>query len=477
MPPWSAYFLSGSVGASVLSVITALAVVVLPTPNGGRSSASGLGPQLGIPLLAGSIAALAAALTTHLAVSTLDHVDGDSSRSKDRGDGVGAAKSPGEDAEKDEKNTEKKDNEETVDDGKRWTKRQEVWSEEAQDWVERKQQADEEGADTDSQGRDKDTDKPLFIVKHRVMPKQPNSEGFTIVRFTNSTHIVDVLRGIIKADEDLFEDKASVDAKELFLAKSQIQGTLEALEAEKDGRKDEKEKEELTEEAPSDGQNIVASERQKTEAEREREQAPSHIEPVQPAELTNDTGAEPFEVQDDEQDEGGPKATLAYSELLERVDHIRVLLDFITEHFASIQAKLDRLLPKGMISYKLLWTVIKPGVFVKYTHKSSGEAAAFHVRKAFPRQTMAGEQYYVSGTYLDWQGEKFVSMAVSETIPQFVGLRKLSSLDCAPMNDSDRAALVERGKIYAKYAGPHYMHFTGALITPGPRPGAQVPSI
>jgi hypothetical protein len=42
----------------------------------------------------------------------------------------------------------------------------------------------------------------------------------------------------------------------------------------------------------------------------------------------------------------------------------------------TAQAKLDRLLPKGNISFKLLWCVIKPGMIVKYTHTASGEAVS-----------------------------------------------------------------------------------------------------
>ena len=42
----------------------------------------------------------------------------------------------------------------------------------------------------------------------------------------------------------------------------------------------------------------------------------------------------------------------------------------------AAQAKLDRLLPKGNISFKLLWCVIKPGMIVKYTHTASGEAVS-----------------------------------------------------------------------------------------------------
>ena len=53
----------------------------------------------------------------------------------------------------------------------------------------------------------------------------------------------------------------------------------------------------------------------------------------------------------------------------------------------TAQAKLDRLLPKGNISFKLLWCVIKPGMIVKYTHTASGEAVSVLPTVAHPRRT------------------------------------------------------------------------------------------
>jgi hypothetical protein len=63
---------------------------------------------------------------------------------------------------------------------------------------------------------------------------------------------------------------------------------------------------------------------------------------------------------------------------------------------------------------------------------------------------MAGEQYFISGFQLNWQGEKYVRVAASENISAFTGLRKLQSLDCALLTDSDRAFFL--GKLSYTYA-------------------------
>lgn len=68
--------------------------------------------------------------------------------------------------------------------------------------------------------------------------------------------------------------------------------------------------------------------------------------------------------------------------------------------------------------------------------------SAFQVRRCAYRTMMTGEQFFIQGTHLVWQGEKYLRMTTSESIPSFTGLRKFASLDCSPLTDTDRAALI-----------------------------------
>ena len=188
-----------------------------------------------------------------------------------------------------------------------------------------------------------------------------------MIEYTNSEHIVAVLRSIITNSEELQEDDPKSDDKDLFLAKPKIAEALAALKDEKERRKDE---DTSAEGKPSDP---------------DVESKPSEASDST-AVTTNDPNAE-----DDDDESEKP---MAYVDLVQRIDHLEVLLEFINEHFAAsmytcaqkfltanisnetVQAKLDRLLPKGMISFKLLWCVIKPGTIVKVTHKPSGEAVS-----------------------------------------------------------------------------------------------------
>ena len=255
---------------------------------------------------------------------------------------------------------------------------QEIWSETEEDWVEHTRKQDDAAEEDD----DEEHKKYLFYVKHRFLPKQPTSEGFVVVQFKRSQHIVDCLRSIMKHVEELQDDKASVDAKELFLAEEQIRITLSNLKEEVEARKDEANDEEDKAEdrdqkhkaADSESKSSAVKEESpevavKTEEE-ETAAAPDRMVPVQ--EQENSSGSV-HEEEDADAEESKVIAKVPYAELKEKVEHIEILLEFIAEHFASIQGKLDRIVPKGMISFKLLWCVIKPGMIVKMNHQASGE--------------------------------------------------------------------------------------------------------
>lgn len=223
------------------------------------------------------------------------------------------------------------------------------WSETDEDWVERKKKVDNDDEDESEAAK-----RILLQVRHRVMPKSPNSEGYTIVQFKHSEHIVDTLRGIIKDSEDLFEDKASIDAKELFLAKSEVVKVLDKLKEEKEVRKaeaDVKETQETDESNPeSKGTSNNTTDREvksssidmaKDEAEDIKEDAKDNGNENNDEALTTSDGRPKSadrnvtaEKDDDDEDDEKKEEKLSYSELSEKVEHLQVLVDFITEYFA-----------------------------------------------------------------------------------------------------------------------------------------------
>ena len=309
------------------------------------------------------------------------------------------------------------------------------------------------------------------------MPKSQDSEGYYIVQF-KSQHIVEVLRGIIKDSEDIFnENGAFIDDKPLFLHNQEIREALRHLEQVQQKRKASAETKEAPEEDKSAGTEAAApvnesSEEARPTAEHTTNASENGIDVATDAKavtVASDHSAVSTEAGDQATEAGTPQAAddeppadteinteqdaddeprvdavtkLDDSELSERIEHVRVLLEWIAEHFSATQKKLDLLLPKGLISFKLLWTLIRPGQLVKMVQKSSQQTMAFQVRRAHVRSTMTGVEYAVSGLYLEFDGDKYTRMSTSETIPAFAGLRKISSLDCSPLSEGDRQQLI-----------------------------------
>jgi hypothetical protein len=73
--------------------------------------------------------------------------------------------------------------------------------------------------------------------------------------------------------------------------------------------------------------------------------------------------------------------------------------------------------------------------------------------------------FEVSGTTLEWQGEKIFRNHVTRIIPFFAGLRRLNQLSIYPVTPKLREELTERGRRYMTYIGePKYVSYKGALV-------------
>ena len=321
-------------------------------------------------------------------------------------------------------------------------------------------------------------------MKHRYVPKSQDSEGYYIVQF-KSQRIVEVLRGIIKDSEDIFnENGAFMDDKPLFLHNQEIRDALTHLEQVQEGRK-------ASADTKQGSEGDTSADAEKAAQDTDDDPAKAPLLPKDLADgsavntdvasdatsaaITGDDATAAVEADDKttgantEQDaDDEPRADavtkLDDSELSERIEHVRVLLEWIAEHFSATQKKLDLLLPKGLISFKLLWTLIRPGQLVKMVQKSSQQTMAFQVRRAHVRSTMTGVEYAVSGLYLEFDGDKYTRMSTSETIPAFAGLRKISSLDCSPLSEGDRHQLISMSHLWSKQFLADCSHSSGKTL-------------
>ncbi|GAA5849433.1 hypothetical protein JCM9279_000902 [Rhodotorula babjevae] len=295
----------------------------------------------------------------------------------------------------------------------------------------------------------KKKERSLFTVSHRSYPKMPEWASFEdyVAVALESKLLVDSLRDVhaLQGCEEVFEDKPSIDARDLYLARDEI-------------RKH---------------QSTVRDEATRLAAAEAADDKPlSSVDgAVEPSAVPTRTSTP-----DDQKDQAQPliEPKIKTASALENEAHqLEVLLTFIDELFASTSAKLRRLLEPPststtlssqttspsdwhpQISYALLWALFKPGSIAVGDHEESGEKVAFRVLSCEYSVDRKESLFNVRGQAVVWNGDAFVRHWVQESIGKFKGLRRLSSLSVAPLDTSSAlyAHLVSRGKQYVALTG------------------------
>lgn len=118
-------------------------------------------------------------------------------------------------------------------------------------------------------------------------------------------------------------------------------------------------------------------------------------------------------------------------------------------------------------SLDLLWALWKPNTFAyTTTYGSHDDPRVFKVDCGIIETTTSGEVYHVEGKYLDYDGKKFGYDRMVEEIPVFKGTKKITSLNCYPLEYHKSALqlfwdLIERGKKFVALAGVNYKSYQG----------------
>lgn len=154
--------------------------------------------------------------------------------------------------------------------------------------------------------------------------------------------------------------------------------------------------------------------------------------------------------------------------LLTRAKHLRVMVKYLDKDFAETKKNLYPLLENGTISFDLLWALYKPNsIAYSATYGDGEEPRAFKIDFATKESHfMRGQWYTVEGRYLEYDGKTFGMGTTQSEIPSFQGVRKITSLDCYPLQyhkDADKlkAQLIERGKQFVSLQGMNYRHHKG----------------
>jgi SpoVK/Ycf46/Vps4 family AAA+-type ATPase len=151
-----------------------------------------------------------------------------------------------------------------------------------------------------------------------------------------------------------------------------------------------------------------------------------------------------------------------------KVKHLRVMVKYLDKDFGETKKNLYPLLENGMITFDLMWALYKPNsIAYSTTYGDSEEPRAFKIDFATKESHfMRGTWYTVEGRYLEYDGKTFGMGTTHCEITSFQGVRKITSLDCYPIQYHQEAEklktkLIERGKQFVALQGMNYRQHKG----------------
>ncbi|KNE68434.1 hypothetical protein AMAG_13104 [Allomyces macrogynus ATCC 38327] len=163
-------------------------------------------------------------------------------------------------------------------------------------------------------------------------------------------------------------------------------------------------------------------------------------------------------------------ASATPAEFAEAHRAIAQLAKFLRTEFADLQAKYDRLIAQGLITYDLLWMLLHAGDMAWGNDAVYDRIQALRisrVRYVIPSASDQSPYFHVTGRTIEWSGTRFFPLTVQRAILKFGGTKPLAELALRPgaqMTPATRHHLITRGKMLEQYAGVQYVEYDGPLI-------------
>ena len=155
-----------------------------------------------------------------------------------------------------------------------------------------------------------------------------------------------------------------------------------------------------------------------------------------------------------------------------KAKHLQVLIKYLDKDYAETKKTLYPMLEHNMISFDLMWALFKPNsIAYTTTYGDNDHPRAFKIDYATKESHfMKGNWYNIDGKYLEYDGKSFGMGNLAVQVPSFQGVRRISSLECYPLQyhkdaDNLRKQLIERGKKFVALEGVHYKYHKGMAYT------------
>ena len=148
--------------------------------------------------------------------------------------------------------------------------------------------------------------------------------------------------------------------------------------------------------------------------------------------------------------------------------HLRCFHDVLYEELKdAISAKND-LAKNGVTTFEFGWTLFEPGLLAFAWEE--GKERVYQVQSfQYFIDPRLGRGLAMNGQEVDFDGEHFGVRQECLRIWEFAGTRKITSLavfplDFHPAKVELQQRLIERGKLFEKYAGYHFEHYDGVAL-------------
>lgn len=290
-----------------------------------------------------------------------------------------------------------------------------------------------------------------FTIKHRTWPESYGQENYSVVAI-RSDPVIEVLRRVMGRNvEEVNEEDVNVDGRDLWLSRGQLRAELERLEQQSAKLKVDSKPGDISQPSESTG----ASDRVHQAESCKKHESTTEPTTADPVTLSTSDDAEP----------SIPNARASLEDLEITVEHLSIMLDFLdNDLYRGVNSKLERLQQNGkLITYQLLWTQFPYESFAVAMHETSQEPRAFKVKTWNYHNTSDGPVFSLSGTVISWNGKNFSRLWIDVDLPQFKGMRNVTSLNAWPLDHRQREELTERGRRYKELAGVRFMEYTGVL--------------
>jgi hypothetical protein len=149
------------------------------------------------------------------------------------------------------------------------------------------------------------------------------------------------------------------------------------------------------------------------------------------------------------------------------IQHLKLLIQYLTNHYDMTLKRFNALLQEGKISFDLLWILFQPNTLVYTACPGSDQPRCLKFDSGQMEQSSQGEHFFkLDCRYLDYDGKVFGEVETTLAVAEFRGVKKINTLDVFPLQYHEQVeklkdALITYGRKFISLIGVHHRSYKG----------------